>query len=182
MISLITLSRNKITKISSSIGLYFQKTFYWFYILFKIDRELKEIKFNHYKNWHFSNSYLVIQFEFRNAIWIDIEGSKRIYNHSPIILNLENFDREIFEFCVYGFGSKRKYLIGINKEAKIDNKNFKVETHLMKNAVLKTQIIKQNTPNANLLNQYTQITTHSLSVSYKKLELNHTKFKLQDYL
>lgn len=168
--------------LSSSIYFYLQKTFNWLYILFKTDRKLKEIKFNNYKNWHFNNAYLIIQFEFRNAIWIDVEGSKRIYNNSPIILNLENFDKDFFEFCVYGFGSKRKYQIEINKEAKIDSTNFKVETHHIKNTAFKTQIVKQNTSKAVLLNPCTQITTHAVSVSYKTLELNYSKFKLQDYL
>ena len=182
MISLITLSQNKITKVSSSIRFHFQKTFYWFYILFRTDRELIEIKFNYYKNWHFSNAYLVIQFEFKNAIWIDIEGSKRIYNHSPIILNLEKLDKIFFEFCVYGFGCKRKYQIGINKEAQIDNYDFKVGTHQIKNIFLQNQDIKQNIARAILLNQNTQISPHKITVSHKNLELNHTKFKLQDYL
>lgn len=182
MLGFIVPSRNRITKINSSIRFFHYVIFKWLFILFKRNRVLKEIKFNHYKNWHFKTAYLTVQFEFENAIWINVEGSKRICSHLPIIINLENFEKDFFEIIIHGFRSKRKYQIAINTEAQIDNATFKTATYQIKNIYLQDQIIQKNIPKAELISHYIQVKAYQINTSYQKSELKYSNFKLQDYL
>lgn len=182
MLGFIVPPRNSITNINSSIRFLFNVTSKWLFTLFKRNRVLKEIKFNHYKNWHFKTAYLIVQFEFENAIWINVEGSKRICSHFPIIINLENFQKDFFEIIIHGFSSKRKYQIAINTEAQIDNATFKTTTYQIKNIYLQDQIIQQNISKAELINHCISVKRHPINTSYQKSELKHSNFKLQDYL
>ena len=89
------------------IGIFFQFQIkrYWkiFVILFKWNKNIKPIQLSYFREWRFEKSYLIIHFNFKNAVWYQLKNIKRINCLKPIILNLENIKDKQVEFIVYGF-------------------------------------------------------------------------------
>ena len=68
-----------------------------FILLFKWKKNIKLIQLSYFREWRFEKSYLVIHFNFKNAVWYQLKNIKRINSLEPIFLNLENInERDIF--------------------------------------------------------------------------------------
>ena len=164
------------------IRFYFVRILKWLIIFFKWKKKLKEIEFNYYKNWHFENAYLIIHCKFLNAIWIDVNSVKRIYSNTPIILNLQNINSNNINVVVHGFLSKRKYTISVNKEDRLNSQFFKTETLQISTISNKASVIKNSITAPILNSNKPKLTYKSIKVFDKTIQINHNKFKLQDYL
>ena len=167
---------------NSRFRFYIVKMVKWLYILFKSKKNLKEVEFNYYKNWHFDNAYLIIKYEFLNAIWIDINGVKKIYSNIPIVLNLQNIDTHNLDVFVYGFFSRKKYTISLNKQERLNNQLFKTEVLQIGTISPKASVINSSIPLPILTRNNPKLTYKALKVFDKTIQINHNKFKLQDYL
>lgn len=96
-------------------------------LLFKWDKNIKPLQLSYFREWRFEKSYLIIHFNFKNAIWYQLKNIKRINCLQPIILNLENIKEKQIEFIVYGFFRKKTYLIDVVKTETLITKTFKTE-------------------------------------------------------
>ena len=59
----------------------------WIRIFFKKNRDIETIHFSFNKDFPFKESFLIIQFEFINAIWFKIENIRKTDFTKPIVLN-----------------------------------------------------------------------------------------------
>lgn len=77
-----------------------------------------------YDNDHlFDNSYIIINYRFRNAIYYRF-GNHKTLDKQIKIFNLKTFDKE-FDLIVYGFFQKKKYKIQFDPRLSLDNSSFK---------------------------------------------------------
>lgn len=178
---------NSIRHLGQYLKFQFIKSRRWISILFKRNRKLSKISFDYYKNWHFEEGLLLIDFQFNNAIWYKTESLKSVDVGKPIILNIQNIKSEILEFEVYGFFQKQIFHIQLNKEAHIDSTSFK--TQLFNNAVsidsnctiktpkLLTQIIKPF-----IILDAPTVTLRDFSTQNNQITIIHSQFKTQDYI
>ena len=96
-------------------------------LIFKWQKNIKPIQLSYFREWRFEKSYLIIHYNFKNAIWYQLKNIKRINCLQPIILNLENIKEKQIEFTVYGFFRQKTYLIDIVKSETLITETFKTE-------------------------------------------------------
>ena len=96
-------------------------------LIFKWNKKIKPIQLSYFREWRFEKSYLVIHFNFKNAVWYQLKNIKRINCFQPIILNLENLNENTIEFIVHGFFRHKKYLIDVVSTETLNTDTFKTE-------------------------------------------------------
>jgi hypothetical protein len=140
---------------------------YWktFVLLFKWNKNIKPIQLSYFREWRFEKSYLIIHFNFKNAIWYQLKNIKRINCLQPIILNLENIKEKQIEFSVYGFFRKEIYLIDIVKSETLITETFKTEINQI-------NIIQQIATSFNLKLQKPLLEKQIIRLEQNKIETN----------
>ncbi|MBK5214799.1 MAG: hypothetical protein JJE55_14200 [Flavobacteriaceae bacterium] len=154
----------------------------WIFILFKRNRKLHKISFDYYKNWQFEHGLLVINFQFKNAIWYKIGDYKSLDFIKPIFLNLQNTKSDLVVFEVYGFFQKQVYYIKLNKATKIDNQPFNTKIfNISELTIMPNQIFPQMTKPIIKVDK-PKVKISGLSVESISIEIIPSKFKTQDYI
>jgi hypothetical protein len=102
---------------------------YWkiFVLIFKWNKNIKLNELSYFREWRFKKSFLIIHFNFKNAVWYQLKSIKRINCLKPIILNLENIKGDKIELIVYGFFRQEKYLIDISTSETLITESFRTE-------------------------------------------------------
>jgi len=109
----------------NGVGFFFLKIGRLFKLLFQRNRKLEVVAFNYFKNWHFYNAYLVIDYEFKNAIWFRVGAMKHSNFDKPIIIDLENIKTNDLTFEVYGFLQKQTLRIDLQKHIHLTSTEFR---------------------------------------------------------
>ena len=77
-----------------------------------------------YENNHlFENSYVVVNYRFRNALYYKF-GNHKTLEKQIKIFNLKNFENE-FDLIVYGFFRKKRYKLKFEPNLKLNTDDFK---------------------------------------------------------
>ena len=171
------IASNRYKHIGNLLKFYSLKFGKWILLLFKPNKKLKNISFNYLRNWHVDNAYLIIDFKFKNAIWFKIGKFKSTDFNHPLALNLQVIHSDVLEFEVYGFLQKQTILIQLSKELKINTEVFKTKILTINNITL--------IPNKTLVKESkvkTKITMSDLRPRKLSIEINHSNFKIQDYI
>ncbi len=92
-------------------------------ILFKKNKNIEIVKLNYNTEFLFSNSFLVIEYNFTNALCYSFNHKKTL-EKSIKIFNLQNIDSKI-DIVVFGLFRKKKYSIKIKPTLKLENHKFK---------------------------------------------------------
>jgi hypothetical protein len=95
----------------------------FFIILFRPRKRIEETYLNYSTEHLFDNSYIIINYRFKNALWYRF--GKHITLEKQIkIFNLKNFDKE-FDFVVYGFFGSMRYKLKFEPQLTLDSSSFK---------------------------------------------------------
>jgi hypothetical protein len=151
------------------LGIYlqFQIKKYWkiFVLLFKWNKDIKPIQLSYFREWRFEKSYLIIHYNFKNAVWYQLKSIKRINCLQPIILNLENIKEKQIEFTVYGFFRNKTYLIDIAKSESLITETFKTE-------IKHVNIIEQIATSFNLKIKKSRLEKQIIHLEQNNIETN----------
>jgi len=151
-------------------------------ILFKRKRKLEKISFGYYQKWHFNNAYLFVDFEFKNAVWFRI-GKYKSYDFSKqVVLDIENIQKDIILFEVFGFFQKQDYEIKLNKENRINKQSFKTKINNINSVTLGQQKTATRIPKIGLHTSYLNSTFETISVKQQNIQLDYKPFKIQNYI
>lgn len=109
-------------------------------MIFKRNKNIQLIKLNYNTNHLFKNSFIIIDYQFNNALWYSFDNKKTL-EKSIKIFNLENIDLNL-NLVVYGFFRQKKYILKFDPTLKIENQNFKtnfsnLSLNLEKNSIPK---------------------------------------------
>ena len=112
----------------------------FFVILFRKRKRIDLLYLNYETEQLFENSYIIIRYRFRNALWFRFE------NHSTIekqikIFDLNNIDKEL-TLTVFGFFNKKEYKLKFAPKLTLDSNQFK--TSISK---LSLKLYEQDIPN-----------------------------------
>lgn len=77
------------------------------------------------RKYHFNSSYLIIRYQFKNALWYNFRGLKKTTDREIIILNFNKITSFPIELVVHGFFRKEKYVIYAMPEKNLHNASFK---------------------------------------------------------
>lgn len=92
-------------------------------ILFKRNKDIELIKLNCETNYLFKNSFVIINYQFDNALWYSFNNKKTLEKNIKIF-NLENIPPSM-NIIIHGFFRKKKYSLNFEPSLKIENQNFK---------------------------------------------------------
>ncbi len=173
---------DKLRKIGLFIRLQLLKIGRLLTILFKRRKKLEKISFDYYKNWHFDNAYLVVDFKFKNAVWFRIGKFKSFDFSKPIILNLENIQSDTINFEVFGFFQKQVYEIDLNRENQINTQPFKTKIDNINTFELIPQKARTQIPKIGLHIADPTFAFEKITIKPQNIQLDYKPFKIQDYI
>jgi len=141
----------------------------FFVILFRKRRNIELLHLDYDTKHLFDNSFIVINYRFRNAIYYRF-GKHKTLEKQIKIFNIKTFDNE-FDLIVYGFYRKKIYKIQFEPQLTLNNTSFKTT---ISNLTLKLK--EQNVPKLahpsiyldiekpNIMSQKIKISNHSLQI------------------
>lgn len=97
----------------------------FFIILFRWRKGIKLLRLDYSNKYQFDNSYLIIRYRFRNAIWYNFKNIKKTTEKQIIILNLKNVSEIPIELTAYGFFRSKTFHISVTPESTLQNNSFK---------------------------------------------------------
>jgi hypothetical protein len=153
----------------------------WLSIIFKRKRSLQIIALRYYRYWHFENAYLIIEFEFRNAIWLKIGDKKFINLKTPLVLNLANVSENTITLTIQGLYQLLTYEIDLSKETRINKYSLSASMQNLHAKLVPptlyspSQLLHMNTG-------HQQVRIDDISMSKDNIKITPTPFKLQYYI
>lgn len=154
----------------------------WFAILFKRNRKLKKISFDYYKNWHSDNSYLVVDFKFRNAIYFKVGNTKCFDFTKLLILNLQKLNADSIKIEVFGFFQKEAFDIDLNKEIQLNLKPFRTVIENISPVEITRQKTKTKRPNLWFAISKPKVAIQSVSVNSNQISIKSNNFNIQEFI
>jgi hypothetical protein len=97
----------------------------FFIILFRWRKDVKLLHLEYARKYQFDNSYLIIRYRFRNALWYNFKNIKKRTEEQIIILNLKNVPEIPIELTAYGFFRSKTFHISVIPENTLQNNSFK---------------------------------------------------------
>jgi hypothetical protein len=97
----------------------------FFIILFRWRKGIKLLCLDYAKKYQFDNSYLIIRYRFRNALWYNFKNIKKTTEKKIIVLNLKNVPVMPIELTAYGFFRSKTFHISVTPESILQNNSFK---------------------------------------------------------
>lgn len=94
-----------------------------FRVMFRRRQGIELLRLEYFDEHLFENSYIILQYRFRNALWY------RFGNHITLekeikIFNLKRFQKE-FDLIIYGLFQKKIYRLKFDPELFLETSNFK---------------------------------------------------------
>lgn len=168
----------------------------WLLLLLKKNRNLQLEEINYFKNWQFSNAYLLIDIRCENAIWYEIQKMKFIADNKLILLDLNNIQQKEICIIIYGFNNKKTVILPLQHSLYLDNSSFqtkinvKIALNPFPNLQLKNLVIptfwtdrfsfRNKKPIINLLRF--QVEQKEIRVAQNDFIINHSQFNIEEYL
>ena len=149
-------------------------------ILFRRKKEIELLRLEYDRKHLFDNSFIVVNYRFRNAIYYRFGNNKTLEKEIKIF-NLNNFEKE-FELRVYGFFSKKSYKLKFEPKLTIETSNFKANFSNLKNDFeFKTIPNLSSQPfKIELIEIETKLI--KLKITPHKLALKHEIFNQNDFI
>ncbi len=93
-------------------------------ILFRRRKRIELLQLEYSRKYLFDNSYLIIKYRFKNALWYKFKKLKTTTEKHSAVLNLKNIDATDIALTVYGFFQKKVYHISVVPENILINQRF----------------------------------------------------------
>ena len=94
-------------------------------IFFRRRKEIRLLHFEYTRKNLFHNSYLIIHYRFRNALWYNFKNLKKTTEKQSVVFNLKNLGTNNIILIAHGFFQKKIYQIDIQPEKILEAKSFK---------------------------------------------------------
>jgi hypothetical protein len=91
-------------------------------IVFKSNRGIQLVYLNHNSDQLFDSSFLVVSYNFQNALYFKINNQTTLSN-TPKVFNLSEIKNPI-EFIVYGFCQKQTFYIAFQPSLTLNSNSF----------------------------------------------------------
>lgn len=143
-------------------------------VLFKKNKEIKKNEFYHYSKTVFANNYLLIKFDFTNAIWFKFRGITTKSRCGEIVFNSINIESKEVILEVQGFFRKKVYKIQINPTHQIISDTFK--TTISKLIDLNERI---HIPVLKVVERKTSLNSFPIQLKEKSTQIEKKKIKIK---
>jgi len=146
----------------------------FFIILFRWRKGIKLLRLDYAKKYQFDNSYLIIRYRFRNALWYNFKNIKKTTEKKIIVLNLKNIPETPIELTVFGFFRRKTFHISVIPESILQNNSFKTSTKGITEieCIIKPVVLKVVNPTPTL----PKTKLNHLEIQIKQPSYNQTDF------
>ncbi len=96
----------------------------WIKILFRTHKKIECEYIEYSTRYLFDDSYFLIYFRFKNALWYKFRHIKTTTKDLPVVINIKNLKGSEIELVVYGFGGRKQYNIEVTPGHAIIRKRF----------------------------------------------------------
>ena len=162
------------------IKLYFKIVLRFLLILFRKDKNLTEIYFEKGNENIFDDSFLIINYRFKNAIYYKVNNKITLENRVKIF-NVKNVDSEI-HFIVYGWFDKKHYIIEIKPTKSFNNESFKTHFANLNISLTVSDIPKLVNDQIHITTKNVNIETSKVFIPNKKIQIKTNSFTQNDFL
>lgn len=138
-------------------------------IVFKSNRAIKLVYLNHNADHLFDSSFLVIKYNFQNALYYKINNQTTL-SDSPKVFNQNEITNPI-ELVVYGFFQKQTYYIEFGPTLTLNSKSFAT-------SISNLNIELNNPSRLNLNIKTVQNKINTLKIKKQTIILNNQKIKI----
>lgn len=149
-------------------------------VLFKRKKNIELIKLNYETNILFKNSFIIIDYQFNNALWYSFNNKKTTEKNIKIF-NLENTPPKI-EIEVYGFFRKKKYSLKFEPTLKIENQSFKTNFSNLSLNLKENQIPQLTHSFIEISISKTEIKTSKVTIENKVFNINHNNYNQSEFI
>lgn len=151
----------------------------FFIILFRRKKTIEEIYLNYETKHLFDNSYLVINYRFRNAIYFRFANHKTLEKQIKIF-NIKNFDNE-FVLIVYGFFQKKVYKMQFDPQFSLNSNSFKTTIDNLSLKLGENKILELAYPNIHFEIDIA-IDIPKITLRNSQIKVTTKSFNLNEYL
>lgn len=147
----------------------------FFKILFRRRKGINILQLDYAKNYQFENSYLIIRYRFRNALWYNFKNIKKTTEKEIIVLNLKNLPEMPIELIVHCFFRKKTIPISVVAKNTIESKLFKTKVKKLSNlrSYTKPIVLSKLNPAA---------TMPKINLKYPNIQIKHSSFSQNDFI
>jgi hypothetical protein len=149
-------------------------------ILFRRKKGIEQLYLNYSTKHIFDNSYIIINYRFRNAIYYRF-GKYKTLEKQIKIFDLKNIERES-DFVVYGLFRKKIYKLKFEPQLSLDNSNFKA---IFSNLNLKLEektIPKLTHPDIYCDIKKPIVSIPNIEINHRPLTISNTTFNQTDFI
>ncbi len=93
-------------------------------ILFRRRKRIELLQLEYSRKYLFDNSYLIIKYRFKNALWYKFKKLKTTTEKHGAVFNLKSIDATDIALTAYGFFQKKVYHISVVPENVLISKRF----------------------------------------------------------
>jgi hypothetical protein len=162
------------------IKLYFKIALRFLFILFRKDKRLIELHFESNSDVLFDNSFLILKYRFKNAIYYNIDNKVTLDNKVKIY-NVKNCNKTI-PFIVYGWLETKQYLIEVKPNKSLKSDTFFTQINNLKISLIPLEIPKLS-PNPIDINSKTfSVNTPKVFIELNKVQIKTNSFTQNDFL
>lgn len=149
-------------------------------ILFRRKKRIEQLYLNYSTEHIFDNSYIIINYRFRNAIYYRF-GKYITLEKQIKIFDLKNFDKE-FDFVVSGFFRSKTYKLKFDPQLFLNNSSFKTSV-----SNLNIKLEKRTIPNLAHPNIYSnikkpKIIIPNIEINHKQITISNTIFNQNEFI
>jgi hypothetical protein len=144
-------------------------------ILFRWRKGIRLLHLEYTKKNQFHNSYLIIHYRFKNALWYNFKNLKKTTEKKSVVFNLKNLGTTNITLIVYGFFQKKIYQINVQPEKTLEAKSFKI----IISGIYKETLF---TPFFRLDRKHTLINLPKINVTKRKIEINPSPYNQNDFI
>jgi hypothetical protein len=152
----------------------------FFKIFFRRNKDIKELFLNYETEHLFDNSYLVINYRFRNALYYQFGDTKTLEKHIKIF-DLKNCDKEI-DFVVHGIFDSIPYKLTFEPQLALENSSFKTSFSNLNVKLSERTIPKLIHSKVNCHIKTPFITTPRIKIDQLSIRISKTTFNQNEFI
>lgn len=163
------------TKIANKLKFASKITLIFYKLIFTKNRKLELVKLNYSNKHNFEKSILVIEYEFKNAIWFNLKHIKTTTYQKPILINIDKITGNELTLNVFGYFQKKQFVIFSKIDNKLITNSFKTKFSNLDNDL-------NFAPNLDLKICKPVINNHKIKVVNQILKINNTNFNQTEFI
>lgn len=149
-------------------------------ILFRRRKEIELLLLDYNTSHLFDNSFIFINYRFKNAIYYKF-GKHKTLEKEIKIFNLKNIEKE-FQLTIYGFFRKKTYKVVIYPKLNIDTSNFETEFSNLEIELLENNLIESKHPKKHPKIDKLKINISNIHTENKKLNIQTNSFNQNEFI